>query len=66
MAGAESLEEIKKEAFRWRGLENAGEVVAAPGAVVGRAEIDEETTGDAGHRRDRSKPCARELGSIDL
>jgi hypothetical protein len=52
------LEEREEEALGVVVLEDTGAVVAAPRAVVGGAEVDEEAAGSAGHGRlERQGAC---------
>ena len=62
VAGGVLLDEVEKEPLGGIELEDTGGVVAAPGAVVGRVEIDEEATGNACHRWGRGKRCAERAG----
>jgi len=57
------LDEVEKEPLGSIELEDMGRVVTAPGAVVGRAELDEEATRNAGHRWGRGKRCAARAAS---
>ena len=54
----------QEEALGGVGLEDEGGVVAAPGAVVGGAEVDEEAAGNAGHGLGGGKSRARVLSEL--
>ena len=64
MARGVLLEKGEEEALGGVVFEDAGEVVAAPGAVVGGAEVDEEAAGRAGHGRVKSKRRAGEPSAL--
>jgi len=60
------LEKRKEEALGGVVFEDAREIVAPPGAVVGGTEVDEKAARRAGHGRGESKPRAEEPSDLVL